>query len=73
MRLPLVMSMFHMLLTTPETYWPHEGGNLVAKRCSLEGASFCGGSHRRDPTGGSAKGMARNWRVWGNSGSTRPV
>lgn len=32
-----------------------------------------GGSHRLGPTGGSAKGMDLNCRVFGNSGSMRPV
>lgn len=32
-----------------------------------------GGSQRRDATGGSAKGTARNCRVFGNSGSISPV
>lgn len=32
-----------------------------------------GGSQRRETTGGSAKGMARNCRVFGNSGSMSPV
>jgi hypothetical protein len=58
---------------TADTNCGHDAGNCVNLVCLFDGDSFCGGSHRRDKIGGFANGMARNWRVFGNSGSTSPV
>ena len=50
----------------------HDRGNEVASRVLDHGLTRSGGAKRRSPRGGSAKGMPKNCRTFGNLESTVP-